>query len=151
MIPAFLSRKLNHEVVQLGMQKKYNSVTCRQVIEDFREHLLFDPDFKKFQLSQQTVDEWISIILSFSEVANVCKDPSSLQPPIPHINDAPIVMAASCSKSDYMVTWNKKHLLELLRSDHVCFVTPTCFIKILRPFCHFLYQLLIRIRIRSMA
>jgi len=130
------------------VKKEYCSITCREVLDEFRDHLLFDPHFKKFQLSQQIVDEWINIILSFSEIASVTLSASSPQPIIPDKDDVPIVMAASCARTDYMVTWNG-HLLRLVKSDGICFINPYIFVRILRPFRHFLYQL--KIRIRSIA
>jgi len=145
LIPAFLFRHINYEIVQLGNRKKYLSVTCREVIDEFRFHLLFDPHFKDYQISEEKVDAYINFILSFSELATVHEN-ISIRPPIPHSNDEPMVAKASCYKTNYLVTWNN-HLLNLIRADHVFFVKPLKFMKILQPLGHIIYQLSMKIKL----
>ncbi len=108
--------------LQKAEVKKAESVTCREILNEFREKLIV-----KFDYTPEHAEEVIEKIIIFSEIVPITGE---LKVIAADPKDDMVIECAVAGKANYIVTGDRKHMLSLGRYGEIQIVSPSDFLAL---------------------
>jgi len=102
--------------------KKATSVTCREILNEFREKLIV-----KFDYTEEHAEKVIEKIMILSEIVPITGE---LKVIAADPKDDMVIECAVAGKANYLVTGDRKHLLPLGHYGEVQIVSPSDFLAL---------------------
>lgn len=112
-----------YQYLQLANLGKIQSVTCQEILDEFREKLQF-----KFRYSLEKVESEVAMIANCSELAIIS---NTLNVIITDPDDNMVLECAVVGHANYIVTGDKKHLLPLKNYQGIEIVNAADFLSLI--------------------
>lgn len=112
-----------YQCLQLAHLGQIQSVTCQEILDEFREKLQF-----KFRYSLEKVESEVEMIANCSELAIIS---NTLNVIITDPDDNMVLECAVIGHANYIVTGDKKHLLPLKNYQKIEIVNATDFLSLI--------------------
>jgi len=115
------------KIIEAGLNKKIQIIISQEILSELIEVLNRDK-FKDF-IDKEKIEDLIKVILSIAELIEtktkidiIKEDPK----------DNIILEAASDAKAEYIISYDK-HLRNMLQYNKIKIITPTDFLKLIKP------------------
>jgi len=112
-----------YQCLQLANLGQIQSVTCQEILDEFREKLQF-----KFRYSLEKVESEVAMIANCSELAIIS---NTLNVIITDPDDNMVLECAVVGHANYIVTGDKKHLLPLKNYQGIEIVNAADFLSLI--------------------
>ncbi len=121
LISATISKKGKpHRCLRLAEAGKIQSVSCREILQEFADKLL-----SKFEYSRERAQQAVSGVKKFSQIVEIA---NTLKVIAADPEDDKILECALRAKATHIVTGDKKHLLPLGNYQGIAIVSATDFL-----------------------
>ncbi len=126
LIASVLSKRGSpYQCLQLAKFTNIQSVTCPEILDEFREKLQF-----KFRYSLERVESEVEAIACYSEQVIIS---NQLNVIITDPDDNMVLECAVIGQANYIVTGDKKHLLPLNNYQGIKIINAADFLTIINP------------------
>jgi putative PIN family toxin of toxin-antitoxin system len=108
--------------LQKAETKKAQSITCREILNEFREKLII-----KFDYTPERADEVIEKIIILSEIVPITGE---LKVIAADPKDDMVIECAITGKANYIITGDRKHMLSLGHYREIQIISPSDFLAL---------------------